>query len=129
MPDAAPASAAKTAPLTIEAQRCSGNTVVLYLRGRLVAGQTKVLSDAVCPLLPETKRIVLDLSGLKHTDSMGLGAMVRLYVSAKSAGSSLELMHLSQQIRSILARKGIEDSGHVPAVDRTQHRARVDFVQ
>ncbi len=102
MPDAAPASAAKTSALTIEAQRCSGNTVVLYLRGRLVAGQTKVLSDAVCPLLPETKRIVLDLSGLKHTDSMGLGAMVRLYVSAKSAGSSLELMHLSQQIRNLL---------------------------
>ena len=33
---------------------------------------------------------------------MGLGALVRLYVAAKSAGSSLELTHLSQQIRNLL---------------------------
>jgi anti-anti-sigma factor len=45
---------------------------------------------------------VLDLSDLKHTDSMGLGALVRLYVSAKSAGCSLELMHLSKQIQHLL---------------------------
>lgn len=92
----------QTAVLTIEPERCQGNVVVLHCKGRLVAGQTKVLSDAVCPLIPQTKRIVLDLSGLQHTDSMGLGTMVGLYVSAKSAGCSLELMHLTQQLRNLL---------------------------
>jgi anti-anti-sigma regulatory factor len=33
---------------------------------------------------------------------MGLGTLVRLYVSAKSAGCSLELTHLSKQIRHLL---------------------------
>jgi anti-anti-sigma regulatory factor len=33
---------------------------------------------------------------------MGLGALVRLYVSAKSAGCTLELLNLSQQIRHLL---------------------------
>ena len=70
--------------------------------GKLVAGVTDVLLNGVRPLIPNNKRIILDLSDLRHTDSTGLGALVRLYVAAKSAGSSLELTHLSQQIRNLL---------------------------
>ncbi len=33
---------------------------------------------------------------------MGIGALVRLYVASKSAGCSLELTHLSKQIRNLL---------------------------
>lgn len=97
-----PDSATTGALLSVDVERCQGNVYVLHCKGRLVAGQTKILSDAVCPLIPQSKRIVLDLSGLQHTDSMGLGTMVGLYVSAKSAGCSLELMHLSQQLRNLL---------------------------
>jgi anti-sigma B factor antagonist len=97
-----PETAAAAPVLTIDVERCTGNVYVLRLHGKLIAGVTDVLSSAVTPLIPESKRIVLDLSDLKHTDSMGLGSLVRLYVSAKSAGCSLELMHLSQQIRNLL---------------------------
>ncbi|HWB32425.1 MAG TPA: STAS domain-containing protein [Acidobacteriaceae bacterium] len=88
--------------LTLDVKRCAGDVFVIACHGRLVAGTTQVLSSAVTELLPGAKRIVLDLSDLKHTDSMGLGTMVRLYVTAKGAGCSLELMHLSQQIRNLL---------------------------
>jgi anti-anti-sigma factor len=87
---------------TVDVQRCTGNVFVLHCHGRLVAGATSVLSAAVTPLIPQTKRIVLDLSDLQHTDSMGLGALVRLFVSAKAAGCNLELMHLSKQISHLL---------------------------
>jgi anti-sigma B factor antagonist len=97
-----PETAAAAPVLTIDVERCTGNVYVLRLHGKLIAGVTDVLSSAVTPLIPQTKRIVLDLSDLKHTDSMGLGSLVRLYVSAKSVGCSLELMHLSQQIRNLL---------------------------
>jgi anti-sigma B factor antagonist len=33
---------------------------------------------------------------------MGLGTLVRLYVSAKSAGSCIELINLGKQIRELL---------------------------
>jgi anti-anti-sigma regulatory factor len=33
---------------------------------------------------------------------MGLGALVRLYASARSVGCSLELIHLSKQIQHLL---------------------------
>jgi len=87
--------------LSIDTER-DGNTVVVHLHGRLVAGVSEGLYSKVSQLIPGTKRIVLDLTDLKHTDSMGLGALVRLYVSAKSAGCSLELINLSQQLRHLL---------------------------
>ncbi|HEY4382747.1 MAG TPA: STAS domain-containing protein [Acidobacteriaceae bacterium] len=97
-----PETVAAEPVLTVDCERCAGNVYVLRLHGKLVAGVTDVLYAAVMPLIPQTKRIVLDLSDLKHTDSMGLGSLVRLYVSAKSSGCSFELMHLSQQIRNLL---------------------------
>ena len=88
--------------LTVEIQHCPEQTVVIRCHGRLVAGSTDVLATAVHGLIPGSKRIILNLADLKHTDSMGLGTLVRLYVSAKSGGSSLELMHLSKQIQHLL---------------------------
>jgi anti-sigma B factor antagonist len=96
-----PATAAEPV-LTLEVQPCDNQTVVVRCHGRLVAGSTDVLTAAVHELIPANKRIILNLAELKHTDSMGLGALVRLYVSAKSGGSSLELMHLSKQIQHLL---------------------------
>ena len=88
--------------LTIEVEHCSGSEVTIRCHGRLVAGATQVLYKPVRELIPSTRRIVLDLSDLQHTDSMGLGTLARLYVAAKSAGCSLELMHLNKQIRNLL---------------------------
>jgi anti-anti-sigma factor len=88
--------------LTLNVEHCAGNVLVVYCHGRLVAGATDVLYKEVSALIPTTHRIVLDLADLKHTDSMGLGTLVRLYAKARGAGCSLELMHLSQQVRNLL---------------------------
>jgi len=68
----------------------------------LVAGVDDVLYLKVRQLIPDSKRIVLDLTDLTHVDSMGLGALVRLYVSARSAGCDLELINLGKQVRQLL---------------------------
>jgi anti-sigma B factor antagonist len=88
--------------LSLDVERCASNVFVVRCHGRLVAGVSDLLYSRVSELIPTTHRIVLDLSDLKHTDSMGLGTLVRLLVSAKSAGCSLELINLSQQIRHLL---------------------------
>jgi anti-anti-sigma factor len=88
--------------LSLEVELCANATALVRCHGKLVAGATDVLVTGVRPLLADHKRVILDLSDLKHTDSMGLGALVRLYVAAKTAGCSLELTHLSQQIRNLL---------------------------
>jgi anti-sigma B factor antagonist len=68
----------------------------------LVAGVNDVLYSKVSQLIPETRRIVLDLTDLTRVDSMGLGTLVRLYVSCRSSGCSLELINLGKQVRQLL---------------------------
>ena len=87
--------------LTVEVERAPGEALV-RLSGRLVAGVTDVLYLEVKALIPQTKRIVLDLTDLTHMDSMGLGTLVRLYVSARAAGCDLELVNLGKRIRQLL---------------------------
>ena len=89
-------------PLTFEIER-AGEQAVVRCHGKLVAGLNEMLYAKVRPLIPDTKRIVLDLSGLTHMDSMGLGTVVRLYVSAKSAGCNLELVNFGEKIRKLLS--------------------------
>jgi anti-sigma B factor antagonist len=87
--------------LTLDVER-KGATAIVYCHGRLVAGVCKALYDNVHPLISGHKRIVLDLTDLASVDSMGLGTLVRLYVSARSAGSCIELVNLGKQVRELL---------------------------
>ena len=88
-------------PLTFDVVR-TGSTVVVRCNGKLVAGVNDLLYSQVSQLIPDSKRIVLDLTYLTRVDSMGLGTLVRLSVSARSAGCSLELVNLGKQVRQLL---------------------------
>ena len=79
-----------------------GETAVVRCTGRLVSGVNERLNAQVKQLIPECKRIVLDLKDCTHMDSSGLGTVVRLYVSAKSAGCLLELANIGKPIRNLL---------------------------
>lgn len=98
----------KAAPslLTLDVQR-AGNTVVVRLNGKLVSGVNDVLYDKISRLIPDAKRIVLDLTELTRVDSMGLGTLVRLYVSCRSAGCVFELVNLGKQVRQLLGTTGL----------------------
>jgi anti-sigma B factor antagonist len=96
MPDEAAASL-----LTLDIDR-TGSVAVVRCRGKLVAGVNDLLYSQVSQLIPDTKQIVLDLTDLTYMDSMGLGTVVRLYVSAKTAGCDLTLINLGKRIRELL---------------------------
>jgi len=93
--------AAATQSLTFNIEH-KGSTALVHCHGRLYAGVCTNLYNTVHPLIPNSKRIILDLTDLTSVDSMGLGTLVRLYVSAKSGGSSLELINLGKQVRELL---------------------------
>ncbi|MFL6350520.1 MAG: STAS domain-containing protein [Bryobacteraceae bacterium] len=71
-------------------------------QGELVAGVTDILYREVRPLIPDTKRITLDFKELTYLDSMGVGTVIRLFVTAKSAGCSLELANIGARVRQVL---------------------------
>jgi anti-sigma B factor antagonist len=89
------------ARLSVDVER-DGTTAIVRCGGKLVAGVNDFLYTEVSRLIPDAKRIVLDLSDLSYMDSMGLGTIVRLYVSTRAAGCELELVNLGQRIRQLL---------------------------
>lgn len=95
------ANQAASSVISLDIER-QGTTALVKLHGRLVAGVNEYVYSQVRPLFADSKRVVLDLSDVSRMDSMGLGALVRLYVSGKNAGSSVELMHIGKHIREVL---------------------------
>ena len=87
--------------LTFEIER-DGKTAVVKCHGRLVAGTTEELYQAVKQLLPQTKVVVVDLAELVYVDSTGLGTLVRLHTSARRQGCEFRLLHLGKQLRNVL---------------------------
>jgi anti-anti-sigma factor len=90
-----------TKPFTLDIEE-HGDTALVRCHGKLLAGYADLLYTPVSALLPTHRRVILDLSDLTHMDSMGLGALVRLYVHAKNKGCDLELRNLGQKIRDLL---------------------------
>jgi anti-anti-sigma factor len=82
------------------------DVAVVHCQGELVSSVTDVLYRAVKELIPEVKRIVLDLRELRYLDSSGIGMIVRLFVSAKTAKCTLQLANISGRVRQVL---GITD--------------------
>jgi anti-anti-sigma factor len=92
-----------TAPgLTLRLLSRPDRTVV-QCAGRLASGNAGLLKSYVKGLLPATKHVVLDLTDLSQMDSCGLGVVVGLYISAKNAGSTLELINLSARVRELFS--------------------------
>lgn len=87
--------------LTLDVER-SGDASIVKCHGKLVLGVCDVLTCKVRELIPTSKRVVLDLTDLQLMDSLGLGTIVRLYVTAKAAGSCLVLVNIGPRIQQLL---------------------------
>jgi anti-anti-sigma factor len=86
--------------LTLETIK-NPNEIVVRCTGRINSGTTGKLQSTVRSLLPETNRLVLDLSDVNHMDSSGLGTIVGLYVSAKRQSCELKLINLNQRLKEL----------------------------
>ncbi len=96
---AGPADAA-VPPLSVRSY-VEGDATIVECTGKLTAGLTGILRDEVKRLIPDSKKIVLDLTSLTQMDSLGLGTIIALYVSAKTSGTTLTLINLSPRVRDL----------------------------
>ena len=53
-------------------------------------------------LIPQNNRIVLNLAGVSYIDSGGLGTLVALYTTARSAGGTIKLASLTKRVGDLL---------------------------
>jgi anti-anti-sigma factor len=79
------------------------DTMVVECHGRLISENAPLLRMEVKDLLPRHKRIVLDLQEVPQMDSAGLGAIVGLYISARTRGCRVDLANANEAIRKLLS--------------------------
>jgi anti-sigma B factor antagonist len=87
--------------LTLDIER-SDTVTIVRCHGQIVSEVSNILYSRVRPMIPDTKRIVLDLSDVTRMDSMGLGTLVSLYTSARAAGCDLQLLKIGKRVRELL---------------------------
>jgi anti-anti-sigma factor len=79
------------------------DATVVHCAGRLTGENGATLRTEVKKFIAPGKRVVIDLTHVTHTDSMGLSAIISLYASSKSAGCRLELVNLGQKILQLFS--------------------------
>ena len=83
--------------------RSLDGVLVVDCSGRLVFGEESAsLRDMVKNLLTQSPKVVMNLREVNHIDSGGLGTLVSLYTSARSAGGAVKLASLSQRVGDLL---------------------------
>ena len=77
--------------------------LVVDCSGRVVFGEESAsLRNTVKKLLAGSPRVVLNLHEVNYIDSGGLGTLVSLYTTARSAGGAVKLARLSQRVGDLL---------------------------
>jgi anti-sigma B factor antagonist len=79
----------------------SPEEVLVRCSGRINSATSADLQSTVRSVIPETKRVVLDLTDVSYMDSSGLGAVVSVYLSAKRQGCDLRLINLNQRLKEL----------------------------
>ncbi len=80
------------------------NATVIDLEGNLIMGEPadSLLAQVRKLLASGTRRLAINLTGLKYLDSSGLGALAAAHISAEGAGALCRFFGAPRNIRSIL---------------------------
>jgi len=82
--------------------RGSEHAVIVECHGKLTFETSPLLKSEIRAMIPDAKRIVLDLKEVPLLDSSGLGTLVGLYISARTRNCKLELINTNHAIRQLL---------------------------
>src|SRR5207244_11973282 len=64
--------------------RVTEDMTVICCRGRITYGiEAATLSGEIGELAPQTRRVVIDLSGVEMMDAAGLGALISAFLAAR----------------------------------------------
>lgn len=85
-------------------ERQAGDVTILDLNGAIRMGQGSIaLRDSIRRLVDGGKtKILLNLAGVKHVDSSGIGELIANYTTLSKAGGQLKLLNLTERIQNLL---------------------------
>jgi anti-anti-sigma factor len=79
----------------------SPEEVLVRCSGRISSATSAEFQTTVRNIIPQTRRIVLDLTNVSYMDSSGLGAVVGIYLSARRQERELKLINLNQRLKEL----------------------------
>jgi anti-anti-sigma factor len=90
--------------LTVSLESASlGRAVVLRCRGHVIfRNQALGLSSMIYDVLPQARRMVVDLAGVHSLDSGALGELVMTHMWAEAAGHELRFCSPTESVRRLL---------------------------
>jgi anti-sigma B factor antagonist len=85
-------------------ERREGAISILDMKGRIrIGGRTTALQESIRCLIEEGKtQILLDLAGVTHIDSRGLGELVSSHAALSNKGGAMKLVHMTERVRDIM---------------------------
>ena len=85
-------------------ERREGDVAVLDLKGRIrISGATLALHRSIrCQVEEGKTKILLNLEGVTHIDSSGLGELISSYVTLSNKGGQIKLVHLTERLQEIM---------------------------
>src|SRR5258708_26306897 len=105
----------KKLSLTLEAE-CSGNTIVLHCRGRIIfRSEAQTFSTVVAEVLPSAHRMVVDLAGIDSVDSGGFGELMLTHMWAEPAGYALKFASPRKSVLDLFQITNVVHVLHVSA--------------
>lgn len=75
---------------------------VVVCSGKLTSDNAADLKSLLKDMIPHENRILVDMGEVTRMDSAGLGALVGIYISAKSANCELVMSNMSKPVRDLL---------------------------
>jgi anti-anti-sigma factor len=88
--------------LSLETRNC-GDVIIVHCQGRIVyRDEAAALSQVVGQVLPQARKLVLDLSGVSAMDSAGIGELVLLQTWAQGSNVSLKCAGPNPMVRTLL---------------------------
>src|SRR5262249_38824994 len=86
--------------LTLRTEKNAAEGTV-FGSGRITAATSDLLQKTIRSLIPNNKRIRLDLADVHYIDSSGIGAMVSVYLAASKAECELKVVNAQPKIRDL----------------------------
>lgn len=85
-------------------ERQIGDVTILDLKGRVrVGGATVALHKSFRALVQEEKLLILlNLAGVTHIDSSGLGELISSHVTVFNKGGEIKLVQLTETLRELM---------------------------
>jgi anti-sigma B factor antagonist len=79
------------------------DVAIISCQGRILFGEeAAALRQELKRVLSSSRKVILNLAGVSYIDSGGLGTLVGVYSSARSAGADIKLTGIGQRLRDVL---------------------------